>query len=52
MEREGGARGDEPKPKPHPKQVHFSEFSIASDKDSYDPWSRMRERAAEVRDRG
>ena len=28
--------------------VHFSEFSIASDKDSYDPWSRMRDSAVKV----
>ena len=27
--------------------VHFSEFSIASDKDSYDPWSRMRDSMVE-----
>ena len=27
--------------------VHFSEFSIASDKDSYDPWSRMRDSTVE-----
>jgi len=32
--------------------VHFSEFSIASNKDSYDPWGSLRERATEMESGG